>query len=136
MTELVLTNAQVLVNSVDLSDHILDVKLTYKAELQDDTAMGLGTRSRTPGLLDWTVALTAKNDFAAANVDATIFPLIGAAPFAIEIRPVKAARSATNPGYNGNVVVSTDDPISGAIGKLLTRTTLFEAAGPLARSLV
>lgn len=134
MAELVFTNAQVLVNAVDLSDHVTQVKIVHKGELQDDTAMGATTRSRTPGLLDWSITVDFKQDFAAAKVDATLFPLVGAAAFAIEVRPVNGARSVTNPGYNGQCVLASHDPISGQIGKLLMNSAVFEAAGALARS--
>ena len=135
MAELVLTNAQVKVNGVDLSDHVTQVKIVHKAELQDDTAMSMGTRSRTPGLLDWSITIDFKQDFAASKVDATLFPLVGAAAFAVDIQAVAGARSTTNPSYNGNAVLGSHDPISGQIGKLLMNSVVFEAAGPLSRSL-
>ena len=134
MAVLVLVNAQVLVNAVDLSDHVRQVTLNYKAELQDDTHMSDTTRERVPGLLDWDLSVDFNQDFAAAKVDATLFPLVGAAAFAVEVRPVAAARSATNPGYNGSAVLA-DYPILGQqVGALATTTVKFSAAGTLSRS--
>lgn len=135
MAMLVLNNAQVLINAVDLSNHTSLVTLTYLAVLEDNTAMSSGTtRSRIAGLLDWTLEVDFFNDFAASSVDVTLFPLVGAAAFAVEVRPVNGARSVTNPGYNGNVVLESYPPITGQVGKIIMSKVKFVAASALLRS--
>jgi len=96
----VLTNAMVLVNGVDLSDHVSKVTLTDSRTSVDITAMGATSLAVTKGLGDAKVSLDMFQDFAAAKVHATLQPLIGSTtPVAIEVRPVNAARSATNPAF-------------------------------------
>jgi hypothetical protein len=94
----VLTNAMVLVNGVDLSDHVSKVTVTDSRASVDVTAMGATSTAITKGLGDARITLDFFQDFAAAKVHATLQPLIGSStPVAVEVRPVNAARSATNP---------------------------------------
>src|ERR1043165_7871428 len=101
MATLVFTDASVKINTVDLSDHVKSVKLNYSAELQDSTAMGMTSKGRKGGLKDWSAEIEFYQDYAAAKVDATIFPLVGVQT-AFELIPVKGTGvSATNPRYQG-----------------------------------
>ena len=116
MANIVLKNAYVMINAVDLSDHVKQVTLNYKAELQDDTAMGDSGRSKIAGLLDWDADIEFFQDYAASKVDATLFPLIGVAAFAVKIRGVNTTISATNPEYQGNAVLESYSPVAGSVG--------------------
>ena len=49
MPHLVFRNPFVSLNGVDLSDHVRQATLDYKAELQDDTAGGDSSRNRLGG---------------------------------------------------------------------------------------
>lgn len=134
MAKIVLKQADVVVNGVDLSDHVAAVTLNYNAELQDDTAMqGNGTRSRVPGLLDWNFEITFQQDFAAGKVDATLFSLVGADAFTITVIPTENAASATNPSFSGQCVLETYQPMQGTVGELSTVSATFQAAGVLTR---
>ena len=134
MAQIVLTNAKVLINTVDLSDHVRSVKFTYKADQVDNTVMGNTTHSKLAGLLDWQMDIEFGQDWASSNVDATLFPLVGAAAFAVEVRPVNSSRSSTNPGYNGNATLSQYNPLGQKVGDLAVATATFMAAGTLSRS--
>lgn len=131
MAKLVYTDALVTINSVDLSDHVRQVTLTYEAEMLDDTAMGTsGTRSMIPGLKNWTLTVEFYQDFASGSVDATLFPLVGAAAFPIILRPVKASSvSATNPNYTGNAVLESYPPLAGEVGAIAMAQAQFRAGG-------
>lgn len=133
MANLVFKNAYVLINSVDLSDHVRQVTLNYKAEQQDDTAMGDSARSRIPGLLDWDLDIEFFQDYASGKVDATLFSLVGAAPFAIAVRPVNTTIASTNPEYQGNAVLESYQPMGGAVGENLMAPTKFMGVGALTR---
>ena len=117
MATLVLTDASVVVNSVDLSDHVKSVTLNYEAEQQDDTVMGEGTRSNKPGLKNWSVDVEFVQDYAANEVDATLFSLVGA-DFPLVIKPTSAAVSSTNPSYSANATLSSYQPVGGGVGDL------------------
>lgn len=135
MATLVYTDAYVSINSVDLSDHVKSVALNYEAEMLDDTVMGTsGTRSQKPGLKTWTLTVEFLQDYAAANVDATLFPLVGAAAFPCNVRPVKGtAKGPTNPEFSGNAVLESYPPLTGEVGALGTASASFRGAGTLSR---
>lgn len=132
MAKVVLTDAYVLVNAVNLSAFVKSVTLNYAAELQDSTTMGDTTRERLGGLKDWSIDLELTQDFAAGAVDATLFGLVGNT-FAVEVRPTSGARSATNPAYTGTGILESYPPIGGSIGDLLMTSITIQAAGPLSR---
>ena len=92
-----------------------------------------GFKSREAGLKDWSVEVEFYQDYASSKVDATLFPLVGAAAFAIHVKPENAEISATNPDFTGNVILPEYTPVSGAVGELSTVTVTFEGAGALDR---
>ena len=134
MAFIVLKNAYVMINAVDLSDHVKQVTLKYSAVIHDDTAMGATSKSRVAGLLDWSMDVEFYQDYASGKVDATLFPLVGAASFAVHLKPVNDTISATNPDFTGNAVIEGDyTPVSGAVGDLSTVTVTFAGDGALTR---
>jgi hypothetical protein len=87
--------------------------------------MGAAGKARRAGLGDDSYTIEFNQDFAAAEVDATMFPLLGAAPFAVTARATSAAKSATNPSYEGNAILTDYNPLDGAVGdELVTSITL------------
>src|SRR4051812_35994282 len=98
MAIIVVTNELILVNNVDLSDHVSKVTTNDTRDSVDVTAMGAVSKAILKGLGDASITIDFFQDFAAGKVHATLQPLIGSStPFPVEIRPVNAARSATNP---------------------------------------
>lgn len=130
MATLMYSDAQFVVNSVDLSDHVRSVTLNYEAEMLDDTTMGTsGTRSNRPGLKNWNIECTFLQDFDAGSVDATLFPLIGAVAFPVTLKHLSSATSATNPIYSGSAILESYPPIAGDVGAMGEVTTNFRAGG-------
>ena len=132
MATFAFTDAYIMINSVDLSDHGRNVKLDYKAEVQDDTAFGDTTRSRKGGLTDWTVTAEFAQDFAAAKVDATLKGIVGD-DVAIKLRPTTSSIAATNPEYQGTGVVESYPPMGNTIGDLATTTVVIRGKTALVR---
>jgi hypothetical protein len=92
------TNCMVLVNGVDLSDHASKVTCTDSRAPVDITTFGATNIVVTKGLGDGKIDIDFFQDFAAAKVHATLQPLISSTTgIVVEVRPVNAARSATNP---------------------------------------
>lgn len=116
MAKVVLTDAYVSVNSVDLSDHVRSVEVTYNADEVEQTTMGDAGHNFLPGLGQQGIVVTFAQDFAASKVDVTLGPLVGAAAFAVEVRPTSASVGSTNPRYYGNCILSNYTPISGGVG--------------------
>jgi len=100
MSAFVLTNAYVMINNVDLSDHVRSVTIDYSAETPESTAMGVATKQRLPGLLDWKADIEFNQDYASGKVHATLFTLVGVSTTII-VQAVAGAESATNPKLPG-----------------------------------
>lgn len=133
MAEMVLDNAFLSVGGVDLSDHVRSVTLSYSAELQDVTAMGDDTRNRLGGLKDWSVSVEFNQDYAANEVDATLFSLVGTS-VALIIRPDTGSASATNPQFSGNAILESYQPLGGSVGDAHVAPVTFQGNGDLTRS--
>ncbi len=128
MAKLVLTNAFFSVNAVDLSSRVRQVAINYEADAVDQSTMGDGTHTFLAGLKNYSVDVTFAQDFAAGNVDATLFPLVGTA-IAVEFRPTTAARSATNPGYNATMLLASYNPVGTQINALHEAPVRFVPGG-------
>ena len=124
-------------NSVDLSDHVKKIELAIELAEVDVTAMGNGGyASRLAGMRRWTATADLFNDFAAASVDATVFPVVAAASVVpIEVRPVRTGgRSTTNPGFTGNAAVVSHTPVSGAVNEAAMTTVKLLGFDALVRA--
>ena len=128
MAKRVLTNAFFSVNAVDLSSRVRQVTVNYEGDAVEDTTMGAGTHTFLGGLKNYSIEVTFAQDFAASNVDATMFGLIGTA-VAVEVRGDTAARSSTNPGYNATMLVQSYNPFGTAVGALHEATATFVPGG-------
>lgn len=135
MATLAFTDAHVTVNGVDLSDHVSKVTLKTTADDLENTAMGATFHTRIGGLKDWTLDLDFNQDFDAAKVDATLWPLLGAVT-AVTVRPTSAVKSATNPEYAGNALVKEYVPMDGKVGDLANISVSWPGAGVLTRNIV
>jgi hypothetical protein len=123
----VLTNAQVFINGVDLSDHVSKVTLTDNRTPVDVTAFGAVNLAVTKGLGDAKVALDMFQDFAAAKVHATLQPLIGSSTgIVIEVRPVNGARSVTNPAFLMTGLLMNYPMLDGKVGDASSVTYEFQ----------
>ena len=134
MGEAVLKDASVVINAVDLSDHVRQVTINYGAEVKDITAMGDSTREKLAGLIDWSATLEFNQDFDAGEVDATLFSLVGAAAVTATFKPTSAAVSATNPSFSGSILVESYTPISGTVGDAHAVSVTLQGTGTLTRA--
>jgi hypothetical protein len=132
MAQIVLTNADITVNGVVLSNRANSVELNYEIESVEVTAFGTN-RSFVGGLQNNTITIEFMQDFVAANVEATIFPLVGQQT-SVTVRPTAASTSATNPLYTvSGTFLSSHTPVSGAVGEL-AMTSLTFTGGTLVKT--
>ena len=118
-------NVGVKINSVDLSDHITSVSLNQAFDELEVTALGDTAHKFAKGLEAATLTLDFLNDFAAANVAATLQAAYGTTVTAVLI-PVKGtAVSATNPLYTVSIIVNNLTPLNGAVGDISTQSITF-----------
>ena len=132
MGKQVLKDASIVINSVDLSDHVESVEAVYSEALARATAMGdTGEAKLSSGIADWSLQVNFYQDYDAAKVDATLFPLVGSASsFAVTWRKSKTdAISATNPEYQGVGLIDGDLPLmGGAVGDVNQASVTFVSA--------
>lgn len=113
--------------------HVRAVTLNYSANLLDITEMGNGTMVNLAGILEWSMDVTVLQDYVAANVDAILFPLVGAASFYIQLKPDSGAVSTSNPEYYGLCVLGEYNPVDGSHGDAQEISVSFSCAGALTR---
>ena len=134
MARIVLTDVGVLINNVDLSDHIASVEISQNFDEVETTAFGDGGRTRVAGLEDSSITLSFHQDFATSSVDATIAPLVGGtASFDIGPLGTAVAASGTAPRYTGTVLITEWSPLNGAVGDLSTADVTWPVSGKIAR---
>jgi len=117
---IVMTNdASLVVNAVDLSDHVREIVITMSAEDLDATAMGAESRAHAVGLRDDRMEVTFLQDYAAGEVDATLAALVSSStPFTIVAKPSSAVVSATNPSYTMSALLFDYTPIDATVGEI------------------
>jgi len=134
MSKIVLTDAKVTINSVNLSDHINNITLETKNDIVETTAFGsTAAKSRQAGLADNQVTLDFHQDFAASNVEATIYPLLGQTT-TIVVQPTSSAVGATNPTYTFSAVIVDWTPLKAGVGQLATASVTFPITGTIIKA--
>ena len=129
MARFVATDYSISINSVDFSDSIAAVTLDISSEEQDVTSFSnSGYRTRIGGLKDASITLDFHQDFGAAAVDATLFPLMGSNATVV-VKPNSGSVSATNPSYTGEFLVSSYSPFASTVGDLATLSVSWNLAG-------
>jgi hypothetical protein len=137
MASHVLNDVELVINSVDLSDHATSVELNIEIAEQDNTAFGNnGFASALPGLKTGSMTVNFNQDFAASSVDATLFAIQAAGvPVTFSVKPTTDAISATNPAYTGNCTLYTYNPIAGSVGEVNQMSVTFRTNGEVTRDI-
>ncbi len=129
-----LSNASVVVNGVDLSDHVASVTINQNTSELNPTAMGATGIARLAGLGDDSFEVEFWADFASAKVDATLSALVGAAVFTVVVKAVNTTVSATNPKFTGSCILTSYTPIAGAVGDAHKVTVSLPVSGRIVRA--
>jgi hypothetical protein len=136
MARIVLTNAYVTINAVNLSDHITSVTLTTMDDVVETTAFGSTARTRIGGLGDNSVAIEFQQDYAASSVEATIngSPTLVGTTTAIVVKPNGSTTAADNPAYSFTALVSEWTPLVGTVGELATASVTWPISGEVTKA--
>jgi hypothetical protein len=119
MAKFVLLETVTTVNGIDFSSHISSVEVSLKRADLDSTNFSGGGKEHTAGLKDDEFTFTFHQDFDAAMVDATLFPLfLNGTEFPVTVKPEDEAVSATNPLYRATCVLFEYQPLNGKVGDL------------------
>jgi hypothetical protein len=133
MAKIVLTDASITINSVDLSDRANSVSVNYEVDSIEVTAFGDDGHNFVGGLQNLTCEISLMQDFAATETEATIYPLVGTTTTVV-IKPTASAVSATNPSYTiTGAFLAAHTPVAAAVGEL-GMTTLSFTGGTIAKA--
>ena len=136
MARIVLTDAKVTINGVNLSDHIASITINESADVVETTAFSNTAKTRVAGLRDNSVTLEFHQDFASSSVEQTIngsTTLVGTVT-AIVVTPTSGSVSATNPSYSFSALVSEWQSLSGSVGELSTASVTWPISGAITKA--
>lgn len=128
MAKYVAINHDVTINGADFSQSIAAVTFEVTSDEVETTAFQQTWRSRIGGLKDASVSLDFHQDFGAASVDATLYPLLGSVATVV-VNPTGSSASSTNPSYTGEFLVTQYTPFASSVGDLATLSVTWPAAG-------
>lgn len=138
MARIVLTDASVVINGINLSEFITSVAISTSEDVVDTTGMAAGgARTRVAGLADNSVTLEFNQDFATSAPEVTInavgSSLVGTNVTCV-VKPTSAAVGVANPSYTFSAVVAEWQPLSGAVGELATVSATWPISGNITKA--
>jgi hypothetical protein len=135
LAKYVVTGNKVTINGTDLSSSIARAELAINVADVDTTDFGSnGYTELIGGLKSGSVSIDFHQDYAAASVEATIFPLLGSIATAVIIAGNGTAASGTTPAYTATVLVNNWNPVSGAVGDLSTVSVTWPTSGAVSKA--
>jgi predicted secreted protein len=133
MPKFAATDFNVLINGTNFSTNLNSVELTLSADDLETTAFGGEWRTRIAGLKSGSITLNFMQDFGAASVDATLYPLFGSNATVV-IKPTSATVSSTNPAYSAVSLVTAYSPYSSSVGDIATLSVTWPTSGTVTRA--
>ena len=129
------TDHKITVNGTNLSSSLQSATLDLSSDELETTSFGGGWRTRIAGLKSGSVTLNFFQDFGAAAVDATLYPLFANGSYAtVVISPTSSAVSATNPAYTAVCLVTQYQPYSASVGDIATLSVTWMTNGTVSRA--
>ena len=133
MAKFIATDYKVTINGENFSSSIASVELPIEIDEQETTAFGSDWRTRVAGLKSGSITLEFHQDFGAASVDATLFPLLGT-DATVVVTPTSGSVTASNPSYSGTFLVNQYTPYASTVGDLATLSVSWPLNGELTRA--
>lgn len=121
MAIFVLTDADVTINTVDVSSYVTSVTLNYEKDAIEVTAMGATGHVFTGGLQNNSVTLELQNDEAVGKTMETLFSAVGSGSNTLVLKNTSSGATFTC----SNMFLQTSTPVNGAIGELATQSITF-----------
>lgn len=136
MAKLVLLASTVILATVDRSQWATSAELAVDAEAKEVTTFASGGfKENLGGIKSGNIQLNWDNDLAVGLLDDTMWTLFLAnAAISFEVRAVNTARSTSNPGYTGNLIITNWTPISGAVGDVNGFSVTYPTTGAIVRN--
>tara|TARA_R110002051_G_scaffold1606_4_gene8826 strand:+ start:1102 stop:1509 length:408 start_codon:yes stop_codon:yes gene_type:complete len=133
MAAFMLYNASVVINSVDLSDHVTSITFSENAAELETTAMGDSNVTRIGGLLDGNIDLEFNQDMQTSETQATIRSLVGTVTTVV-VKSDAAAVSAANPSWTFSALVTEWPSVNGTVGELATASISWPLTGAVVQA--
>jgi hypothetical protein len=133
MAKFAATDYKITINGTNLSTNLNSVELALESDDLETTAFGGTFRERIGGLKTGSLTLQFMQDFAAASVDATLFPLFNTLATVV-ITPTSGTVTATNPSYTALCLVNSYSPFASSVGDLATFSITLPTSGTVTRA--
>jgi hypothetical protein len=133
MAKFVATDYSITINGSDFSTSLASVDLSVESDDVETTAFGGEWRTRVGGLKSASLTLDFHQDFGAASVDATLWPLLNTVATVV-IKPTSGSVSATNPSYTAEALVNAYQPFASSVGDLATLSVTWPVSGTVTRA--
>jgi hypothetical protein len=142
MARIVLTDANVLFASNDISQYITSISLSTSYDVIDTTGISTtgAARTRVAGLADNSLTIEFNQDFADNALEELIngtslaTSTVGTA-VAMQIKPTSSATSASNPKFTFNALVAEWQPLSASVGELSVASVTWPISGPITKAI-
>lgn len=116
---IVIPKAVVTINAVDLSNHCSSATIESEYDDLDATTFADAMKVHAKGMGDGTMSFSFFQDYAAASIDATLYPISQSLTgVVITVKPQNAVVSATNPLYTMTGLLMNYSPLDAEVGEL------------------
>lgn len=133
MPKMVLLAEYLSINANVLNTFTKKAELTVEVEEKDVTNYAsLGWKEVLGGLKSGELGCEFLQDFAATQLDAIMWPLLGTVvPF--EVRADQGAVTTSNPKYTGSILINGWNPLTGSVGDEASVSLGFPTSGAVVR---
>jgi hypothetical protein len=127
-------------NDVVLTAQVSEIRLPFSRDELDGTQSGDTTRSKIPGLENWTLTAVLYRTEGATSVASSLWAAkeaelaAGGTPCTWSFRYTNTTQGATNPTYAGSAYISSMNVVAGAVGAPDMVEVNFMAAAELTRT--
>lgn len=127
------TDYKITVNGTNFSTNLNSVELSLESDDNETTAFGGTFRERIGGLKTGSITLSFMQDFGAASVDATLFPLFNTLATVVVVH-TSGTVSATNPSYTAVCLANQYSPFNSSVGDIATLSVTWPTSGTVVRA--
>jgi hypothetical protein len=135
MAKFAATDYKISINGVLFSANLNSVELAIESDDLETTAFGGDFRTRVGGLKTGSITLSFMQDFGAASVDATLFPLLNTLATVVVV-PTSGSVNSTNPSYTATCLVNSYTPFASSVGDIATLSVTWPTSGTIVRGTV
>ena len=124
-----LTDVSVSLGGTDVSSYVTEVAIDNGSESLDRTVFGNAARKFGSGIADWTITMTAFQDYGASAFHSIAGALLGSDVAIIIKKDSTASTSATNPQWTATGHMTRYTPIGAKVGEDPIVEIEFKSAG-------